>query len=152
MAVWRTVATYEDGGHPCRQVSSLRLWLFLAFTQQKQLSYTVHIPAALGGDGPRWRPLNDAVATSEWRDAGGEFPGRRQRQRRHTVATRRWRRFILGWGRAAEARRWQLLNSVGFLIMCFSSYANSFIFGLFHISILLQFSLLITHIRIPLFY
>jgi hypothetical protein len=132
-----------------RRGSSLlpKLWLFLAVTQQKQSSYTVHIRAALGGDGPRWGPLNDAVATSEWRDAGREFPGRRQRRWQHTVLTGRWRRFILGWGRAAEARRWRLLNGVRFQIMCFYSYANLFILGLFHILISLQFSLLIARIR-----
>ncbi len=70
MSAWRTVTTSEDGGHPCHQVLPLRLWLFFAFTQHKQSSYTVHIHAALGGDGPRWQPLKVAVATSERRDAG----------------------------------------------------------------------------------
>jgi hypothetical protein len=87
MAAWQTVATSEDGGRPRRQVSPLGLWLFFAFTQHKQSSYTVYIHAALGGDGPRWRPLNVAVATAERRDAGGELPGRRQRRQRHTAAT-----------------------------------------------------------------
>jgi hypothetical protein len=40
------------------------------------LSSAAHIHAALGGGGPRWRPLNVAVASSEWQDAGGD-PGRR---------------------------------------------------------------------------
>ncbi len=124
MVAWRNVATSEDGDHPCRQVSPLRLWLLLAFTQHKQLPYTVHIQAALGGDGPRWRPLNVAVAMSEQRDAGGELPGRRQRQWQHTVATGWWPRFILSWGQAATAGQWQLLNGVGFQIMCFYSYVR----------------------------
>ncbi len=87
MTAWRTVATSEDGGRPCRQISPLRLWLFFAFTQHIQSSYTVHIHAALRGDGPRWRPLNVAVATAERWDAGGELPGWRQQRQRHTVAT-----------------------------------------------------------------
>jgi hypothetical protein len=33
-------------------------------------------------------------ATPYWRD------GRRQRRRRHTVATGQWRRFLFGWGTA----------------------------------------------------
>jgi hypothetical protein len=44
---------------------AIRLWLFFTFTQQKQLLYTVHIHAALGSGGPRWWPLNVAVAMSE---------------------------------------------------------------------------------------
>ncbi len=98
MAAWRTVATSEGGGRPCGQVSPFEPWLFFAFTQHKQLSYTVYIHAALGGGRPRWQPLNVAVTTSEWRDAGGELPGRRQWRRRHTVATGWWRHFIFGWG------------------------------------------------------
>ncbi len=89
MAAWRAVATSEGGGHPCRQVSSFRMWQLLAYTQHNQSSYTAHIHAALGGGGPRWQPLNVAVATSKWRDAGGKIPGRRQRRRQHTVVTGR---------------------------------------------------------------
>jgi hypothetical protein len=48
----------------------IRLWHFLPFTQQKLLlSSTAYIHAALGGDGPRWQPLNVAVAMYKWRDA-----------------------------------------------------------------------------------
>ncbi len=66
MVVWRTVTTSEGEGRPCRQVSLFGPWLFFAFTQHKQSSYTVFIHAALGGGGPRWQPLNVAVATPEW--------------------------------------------------------------------------------------
>ncbi len=41
-------------------------------------------------------------------------PGRWQRWRWHTVATRRWRRSIFGWGWAAVAWQWGLLYCAGF--------------------------------------
>jgi hypothetical protein len=40
-----------------------------------QLFYTAYIHVALGVGGPRWRPLNAAVAMSEWRDASWELVG-----------------------------------------------------------------------------
>jgi hypothetical protein len=137
MAAWRNVATSAGGGHPCRQVSSFRLWQILAVTQHEQSSYTAHIHAVMGGGGPRWRPLNVPVATSQWRDAGRNVPGRQQRRRQHKVATGRWRRFNIGWragggGVAAFALCW-ILN----FVICIH------IFCIWPFSILLTFSLLI---------
>jgi hypothetical protein len=127
-----TVATSKGGGLPCRQVSLFRLWQLLAFTQHKQLSYTAHIHSALGGGGPRWRPLNVAVAMSQWRNASGKVPGRRQRRWRHMVGTGRWQHFIIGWWAgggsmavAAFAPRW-ILNFV-ILICIFSIRPFSYI-------------------------
>jgi hypothetical protein len=38
----------------------------------KQSFYIAHIHAVLGGDGPRWQPLNVAVATSQWRGVSSD--------------------------------------------------------------------------------
>ncbi len=116
MMAWQTVTTSEGGGRPCHQVLPFRLWLSLAFTQNKRSSYTVHIHAALGGGEPRWQPLYVAVAVAaaEWQDASRELPGRQQRRWRQTVATRQWRCFIFGWGWAAAEWRWWLFYGAGF--------------------------------------
>jgi hypothetical protein len=60
MAARRIVATSGGGGHPSRQSRRERRWLFFTFTQHNSSLQSVIVHAVLGGDGPRWQPLNSA--------------------------------------------------------------------------------------------
>jgi hypothetical protein len=133
MAAWRTVATSEDGGHPCSQVLPLRLWLFFAFTQHKQSFYTVHIHAPLGGDGPGGGGLSMLLLLPR---LSGGIPVMAAYSCDWMMAAL-YLQVGAGGGDVAVAAfslRW-ILNYV-FL----SLFVNLLLFGLFHIS--LQFGLL----------
>jgi hypothetical protein len=129
MAAWRTVATSEGGGCPCRQVSSFGLWQLLAVTQHNQSSYTVHIHAAIGSGGPRWQPLSVAVAapqrvmSAERSLAAGNGNSGVQLRPIDGGAS------SSAGGRAPATWWWRLLHCAGFYIFLFVFVF--FVFGLF---------------------
>ncbi len=64
-AVRRIVATSAGGDRPCRQSRPERRRLSLLL-HINSLLQTVFVHAALGGDGPRWQPLNGADCHALW--------------------------------------------------------------------------------------
>ncbi len=100
----RMVATSEGGGRPCRQSRLLRWWHLHSqyTTETDRFQYSISDRSCCP-----WRWFAQARASQRFlapRPIGetpvGECPGRRQRRRRHTVATGRWRCFFSGWGTA----------------------------------------------------
>jgi hypothetical protein len=58
MAAGRTVATSEGRGRPCCQSRHMAVAFSLQLQHINSSLQSVYIHAALGGDGPRWQPLN----------------------------------------------------------------------------------------------
>ncbi len=119
-ATRQIVATFDEGGRFFRQ-PILRGWP--SSSLHSSLLSSVHIHAVFGGGGPRWQPLNVAVATSVWCDAS-----RRVSWRAEIVATEyscNWTAAALIIGGAHDTlvfcRRW-ILNFVTVFVLYFTAF------------------------------